>query len=530
MSIPTLRAPKVKPLTDREIRLAKPKEKIYRLSDGAGLAIKVLTSGSKSWEYRFVNPETGKYDTMIIGSYPEISLSQAREIHQDLRSLVALGVNPKTKNRETNFKNVFELWWLRWSETKSEKYAKQVKNAIERNCMSVLGRLDMNDIKPAHIAKALQPFEDRGVLEYLHRARSALNQVFSFALARGICEINPVMMVTRDAFKRPKSKNHRSLEPENLYQIVEFFDHKGVSEVTRLCTEFILRNILRIQEACEATWNEIDFHKKIFTIPEKRMKMRREHIIPLSKQSIEILKRLKAEYPHSKYIFPGAGKNGYINKETPRIAINRAGVDTTIHGFRHLASTILNESLLFKPDIIEAALAHSGKDQIRAVYNKAQYVEKRRELMQWWSDFIDKCDNEENNKKALADMFKKHSIRKEEEPIKVEKKVDKEPKETEMLLTDNLLKNCAKLTILGYQDDDLILGFYVESKENTAMPYIIEISKRDLTFKRMKELIFKNLPDFFEGTDATIKKVTLVTVSKDKKDINLSINIENNFN
>lgn len=397
------RASRIKPLSDTEIRNAKPKDKMYRLYDGKGLCLRIMKTGSKHWEFRFKNPDTLKDDTVIIGEYPYLSLSQAREIHQDMRSLVEQGINPKLKDSSTSFKAVFDMWWLRWSETKSTKYANQVKNAIERNCMATLGRLDMNEIKPAHIAMALQPFEDRGVLEYLHRTRSALNQMFSFALARGICEINPVMMVTRDAFKRPKPENHRSLDPKDLYQIVEFFDHKGVSEVTRLCTEFILRNILRVQEACEATWDEIDFHKKTFTIPEKRMKMRREHIIPLSEQSIEILKRLKAEYPHSKYIFPGSGKNGYINKETTRIAINRAGVDTTIHGFRHLASTILNESLLFKPDVIESALAHSSRDQIRAIYNKAQYIEQRRELMQWWSDFIDKCDTKENNERALKE-------------------------------------------------------------------------------------------------------------------------------
>lgn len=397
------RASRIKPLSDTEIKNAKPKNKMYRLYDGKGLCLCIMKTGSKHWEFRFKNPDTLKDDTIIIGEYPYLSLSQAREIHQDMRSLVEQGINPKLRGGSTIFRAVFDIWWLRWSETKSERYANQVRNAIEKNCMKTLGNLDMGDIKPSHIALALQPFEDRGVLEYLHRTRSALNQMFSFALARGICEINPVMMVTRDAFKRPKPENHRSLNPKNLYQIVEFFDHKGVSEVTRLCIEFILRNILRVQEACEARWHEIDSKNKIFTIPENRMKMRREHIIPLSKQSIEILEKLKLEHPRSEYIFVGSGKNGYINKETPRIAINRAGVNTTIHGFRHLASTILNESLLFKPDIIESALAHSGRDQIRAVYNKAQYIEERREMMQWWSGFIDKCDTKENNERALKE-------------------------------------------------------------------------------------------------------------------------------
>lgn len=397
------RASRIKPLNNTEVKNAKPKDKTYRLYDGKGLCIRITKSGSKYWEYRFKNPDTHKDDTIVIGEYPFITLAKAREIHQELRSQVAMGVNPKNQTNDTNFKKVFNIWWGRWSESRSKKYAQQVKNAIEKNCMSTLGKMDMNEIKPAHIAMALQPFEDRGVLEYLHRTRSALNQLFAFALARGICEINPVMMVTRDAFKRPKSKNHRSLKPDELYQIVGFFDLPRVSEVTRFCVEFILRNMLRIQEACEATWDEVDFEQRTLTIPAHRMKMRREHIVPLSDQSIAILKKLRAMYPESDYIFVGSGKNAHINKETPRIAINRAGVDTTIHGFRHLASTILNESLLFHPDVIESALAHSGRNQIRAVYNKAQYIQQRRELLQWWSDFIDKCDTKENNEKALKE-------------------------------------------------------------------------------------------------------------------------------
>lgn len=401
MNKPILRASKVKPLTDREIKTAKPKDKMYQLSDGAGLAIKVLPSGSKSWEYRYVNPETLKYDTMIIGSYPELSLSQAREIHNDYRSQVASGINPKHKKANNDFTSVFEVWWQRWQETRSDKYALQVKRAIENNCMPVLGKMDIKDIKPIHIAQSLQPFEDRGVLEYLHRTRSALNQMFQFCASRGLCEINPVMMVTREAFKRPQSSQHRSLDIREVYQLVDFIGTTNCTLSTKYCIEFILRNISRVQEAAQAKWEEIDTEKWIWTIPAKRMKMRREHVIPLSRQSMLILKRLKDEYPDSKYIFASEGPNGHINKETPRIALNKAGVDTTIHGFRHLASTILNETLLFKPDVIEVALAHVGKDQIRATYNNAQYTEKRREMMQWWSDFIDMCDTERNNLKAL---------------------------------------------------------------------------------------------------------------------------------
>lgn len=395
------RASRIKPLSDTEIKNAKPKDKTYRLYDGKGLCVRISKSGSKHWEYRFKNPSTEKEDTLIIGEYPFVTLSQARLIHTDLVAKVANGINPKESSDSQLFRDVFETWWQRWQETRSEKYAIQVKRAIENNCMAVLGRMDIKDIKPIHITQSLQPFEDRGVLEYLHRTRSALNQMFQFCASRGLCEINPVMMVTREAFKRPKSSQHRSLDIRELYQLVDFIGITNCAPSTKYCIEFILRNISRVQEAAQAKWEEIDTEKWIWTIPAKRMKMRREHVVPLSRQSIEILKKLKAEHPDSKYIFASEGPNGHINKETPRIALNKAGIDTTIHGFRHLASTILNETLLFKPDVIEVALAHVGKDQIRATYNNAQYTEKRREMMQWWSDFIDMCDTERNNLKAL---------------------------------------------------------------------------------------------------------------------------------
>ncbi len=306
-----------------------------------------------------------------------------------------------SKKDAITFGVVFYEWFEKWKLLVVPTTAKRALSAVEKDCFPVLQNLEISKIRPRDIVLALDPLDKRCSYETLKKVKSSLKLCFDYAIARGLCEMNPVMMVTREAFKRPQSSQHRSLDIREVYQIVDFIGTTNCTPSTKYCIEFILRNISRVQEAAQATWSEIDTEKWIWTIPAKRMKMRREHVIPLSCQSMLILKKQKEEYPDSKYIFASEGPNGHINKETPRIALNKAGIDTTIHGFRHLASTILNETLLFKPDVIEVALAHVGKDQIRATYNNAQYTEKRREMMQWWSDFIDMCDTERNNLKAL---------------------------------------------------------------------------------------------------------------------------------
>ncbi|WP_269845029.1 tyrosine-type recombinase/integrase [Wohlfahrtiimonas populi] len=378
---------------------AKPKPRAYKLFDGNGLILAVYPTGKKVWRLDYYDLNR-KRKTYTIGDAQYISLADARKKRDELKGNLKNDQSISKKDAIT-FGVVFYEWFEKWKLLVVPTTAKRALSAVEKDCFPVLQNLEISKIRPRDIVLALDPLDKRCSYETLKKVKSSLKLCFDYAIARGLCEMNPVMMVTREAFKRPQSSQHRSLDIREVYQIVDFIGTTNCTPSTKYCIEFILRNISRVQEAAQATWSEIDTEKWIWTIPAKRMKMRREHVIPLSCQSMLILKKQKEEYPDSKYIFASEGPNGHINKETPRIALNKAGIDTTIHGFRHLASTILNETLLFKPDVIEVALAHVGKDQIRATYNNAQYTEKRREMMQWWSDFIDMCDTERNNLKAL---------------------------------------------------------------------------------------------------------------------------------
>lgn len=395
----------VKILTEIKIKNAKAKDKLYRLFDGNGLCLKITSKNKKIWEYRYKNPDTLKDDTLALGDYPSLSLSDARQLHQTKRADVLKGINPKRTNEHLSFPFVFQQWWNTWSMTKSEKYAKQVYNAINNNCMAVLAPLKINEIEVQHLVRALQPFEDRNALEYLHRTKTGLNQLFDFAISRGLCNYNPAMMISRKAFKSHQSTHHKSIGQKQIYKLFDFFQSEEHSITTRLCTELTLRSITRIQESCKAQWSEIDFHNKLWIIPAERMKMSREHIIPLTPQMITIFQKMYNISRDLPFVFPSLNLETHICLETPRTAIQRFGIDSTIHGFRHLASTLLNESGLFRPDVIEASLAHQDKNSIRATYNKAQYLNERRELFKWWNDFLDHCTTLEDNKSAITALL-----------------------------------------------------------------------------------------------------------------------------
>lgn len=392
-------------LTEIQIKNAKAKEKLYRLFDGEGLCLKVTTSNKKIWEYRFKNPDTLKEDTLVLGNYPTLSLAEVRKIHQIKRADVLKGINPKRNEDDLLFPFVFQQWWNIWSMTKSDKYAKQVYNAIDKNCMNVLAHIRIDQIKVKHIVKALQPFEDRGALEYLHRTKSALNQLFDFAISRGLCEHNPSRVIVRSTFKTHISTHHRSPSQKQIYRLFAFFEDERYSIITRLCTELTLRTFTRIQETSQIRWSEINFEKNTWTIPASRMKMRNEQVIPLTTQMLSIFEKMYDISKDLPYVFPGRDLDKHINKETPRTAIQGYGIDSTIHGFRHLASTLLNESGLFRADVIEACLSHKDKNKIRAIYNKAKYLTERRALLEWWNTMLDQCSNRNSNIETINKLL-----------------------------------------------------------------------------------------------------------------------------
>lgn len=393
-------------LTLKEIKDAKPREKLYKLTDGMGLYLAVLPSGKKVWRFDYVDPNK-KRKTKTIGDNDIVHRDEARRLVLDYRERLQNGLD--LEEREVNsssFASVFKDWKQRWKVNVSVKHYNKIVNGINKNCLSTLADMDMQDIKPKDIVRALSGFEERGALENLLTVKSGLNQVFDFAVARGICEFNPVKMVSNSAFQKRKPKQQRHLKPSEIYQLNHFFNDKRFNYSLRACAKFTLLTMVRVGNSAKAKWKDIDLENKIWVVPADEMKMkdRADHVVPLSTQVIEILKVMKELSFDLDYVFPDYRFTTHINSQNINMAFKRAKIDSTAHGMRHLSSTLLNESQKFSNDLIEQALAHIDNNQIRAAYNNATYIEARRELMQFLADFIDLCDSKDNNEKALRDI------------------------------------------------------------------------------------------------------------------------------
>lgn len=384
-----------KRLTHTQVSSAKPKDRLYRLYDGGGLCLKVTTAGAKVWEYRFKNPDTDKDDTYIIGNYEDITLAEARDKHYELRKSVLMGINPKNKNTDKSFMSIYKIWFSRWCEDVSESHSSDSKSLIERYAMKYLSHMNIDDIKPTHIVSILRDVEKSGSLSQIRRLKSRLNQIFRFAISSGLCETNPTSLITLDIFKKHSERSHPSLPLNEIYLLNDLFRDESINVTIRSAIEMLLRSTLRLQEVTLMRFDYIN--DDIIVIPAEIMKNKEEHIVPIVPQIQAIIDKQKNSTP---FIFP-LNEREPLKKHTPNRTLAQKNISSTIHGFRHLASTILNESLLFHPDIIEASLAHKDRNKIRGTYNLAKYIEKRRELLQWWSDFIDKCDTKENNEEAL---------------------------------------------------------------------------------------------------------------------------------
>lgn len=400
----------VKPLSEARIKSAKAQDKLYRIFDGDGLCLKILKSGNKVWEYRYKSPVNLKDDTFIIGPYPEISLAEARQIHREKRSLVISGIDPKFHEDDAKtFKEIFNEWYKVWGPTKNKKYAEQSRRYIQDNSMRRIGGIKVDELTVKDISSAIQPFIKNGTLETAKRMKSVIAQAIDYAISKGLLETNPARVLsTRSFMPANKPRNHhRSLDVDQIYLMNEYFDHMVRSRIVKNLVELLFRTLARAQEICKAKWEYVDFENRLLIISPEIMKKSNEHIIPLSDQAFKIIEEMKAITGDSRYIFPkmGKGKKPHISVETPTRSLTSHNIPTTTHGFRSLASTVLYSTLEYHkmPDIvIEECLAHQDTNTVRAIYNRSKYIDQKRKIFQFWSDFVDSCDTEENNKKVLA--------------------------------------------------------------------------------------------------------------------------------
>lgn len=380
----------VKPLNQTQIIAAKPKDKMYKINDGDGLSLWIYPTGRKVWRLDYTRKDK-KRDTIIIGRFPDIGLADARRNRDELRAMIARGENPKHKNDSAEFfglAHVAKMWLDRHATNVTENYAYRIKNNLELNIFPKLGSRDIRDIRPIDIVMALTPIEERGALDQLNRAKRILRTVYEFAISRGMCEINPVASIGNNAFAKPKRTNYRALKPEDLPLLVKALQHSRMTKVVTYCLWMQLFTLTRPSEVSGAVWSELNLDGALWVIPPERMKMNKEHIIPLSHQAVMMLREIQDLGLSKEFVFPGRDYQRPINRESARMALNRLGLDTTAHGLRALASTTLNESGLFRSDVVEAALAHVDQDKVRAAYNRAEYLKERREMLQWWADLI----------------------------------------------------------------------------------------------------------------------------------------------
>ncbi|MBZ1874008.1 tyrosine-type recombinase/integrase [Klebsiella pneumoniae] len=384
-------------LNARQVDAAKPKEKAYKLADGAGLYLEVVPSGSRYWrmKYRF----NGKEKRMAFGVYPAVSLAQARALRDEAKKKLAEGIDPSFAKKEeklvrdVRLHNTFQAVALEWHGTKvsrwSAGYASDIIEAFNKDIFPYIGQQPVNEIKPLVLLNVLRRMESRGATEKAKKVRQRCSEVFRYAIVTGRAEYNPAADLT-SAMSGHESKHYPFLTVEELPDFFKALSGYTGSPLIVLAARLLILTGVRTGELRGAFWSEFDLEKAVWEIPAERMKMKRPHLVPLSTQALEIVQQLK--------VMSGQYPLVFLGRNDPRKTMSEASINqvfkrigytgkVTGHGFRHTMSTILHEEG-FNTAWIETQLAHLDKNAIRGTYNHAQYMEGRREMMQWYSDYL----------------------------------------------------------------------------------------------------------------------------------------------
>ena len=393
------------PLNDTKVRAlyskAQKGEKVGKEADGGGL---ILLNG-KYWRlcYRF----GGKQKTLALGVYPIVSLLLARRGRDEAKTLLAQGIDPSEKRKEDKqkvqqedkeqtltFRAVAMDYFKRKLTDRRELYKKQTLARFENQIFPFMGDIPISQLKPTHILEGLREVEERGSIDMAHRLASLIRQVCRYAVAAGYAEFNAAAELTAAMTPKPKATPRAAiLNPEKIGQLLRDIDEFPCTISVKYALKLMPYLFVRSQELRNAHWDEFDFDNALWHIPAERMKMKSAHVVPLARQVMALLKELREWNGHSDLLFPSnRSKTRAITSEGLIRALRNMEYEKDemcIHGFRSIASTLLNESGKYRPDVIEAALAHSEKNQVRAAYNRAEYIEERRILMQDWADMLD---------------------------------------------------------------------------------------------------------------------------------------------
>lgn len=390
-------------LSDMKVKAAKGREKPYKLTDEKSLHLLVNPSGTKLWRmsYRFL----GKQKTLAIGSYPDVSLSNARERRDEARKLLANGFDPSEVKKAKKAScldraaNSFEIVARRWHhkcESKwSASYTKKVIQLLQRDVFPWLGSKPVADLEAPDFLAVARRLEARGIVDTAHRSMQICGQVMRFAVAEGLIRRDPVVDL-RGALQSVKTEHMASTtDPIRVGEILRMFDAFTGSYQVMQALKLAPLVFTRPGELRQAKWKDIDLDAALWSIPAEAMKMREPHFVPLSSQAVAILRDMEPFSGHLEYVFPGGrDPKRPMSDAALNAAMRRLGIDTqnelTGHGFRAMARTILHEKMNYAPEIIEVQLAHKAPGPLGAAYARAKFIEQRKEMMQVWADYLEK--------------------------------------------------------------------------------------------------------------------------------------------
>jgi integrase len=384
-------------LNNTQVKNLKPKDKLYRIADSNGLAIEVNPNGSKLWRYRyrFYNKAT----MMTLWSYPKVSLLDARQARDNNKQLLKKGVNPQQTRAQSlgtnpTFKDMFKSWYNIKIDGWTEGYAEDTMQRANNYLMPIIGNTPIGAIKTPVMRDLLLRIQDKGLLDMILKVKGIASGVFSFSVGMGFIDVNPVRDLPNDIFKKKPNKHYATItDPKEIGWLLNKLEqHQGSFEVH---SALLLAPHLFVRpgELTGLLWSEVDFDAKLIRISAKRMKMEKQHIVPMSKQVLKVLQNLSNVNSDSEYVFPSQrDRSVSITTASLLASIRRLDIGKdkfTTHGFRHMASTRLNE-LGYRGDLIELQLAHTQSNKVRAAYNHAEYLDERRDMIQAWSDYLDK--------------------------------------------------------------------------------------------------------------------------------------------
>lgn len=401
------------PLSDTAVRQSKPKDKPFTLNDSDGLALYVSPNGTKAWHFRF--SWHGKKPRISLGTYPELTLREARELRDKARSLVAKGIDPRADRRQSQYEagarveNTFEAVANRWHSFKAQRLtdakkgsAAQSRRYLDKDLIPALGKYPIADIKRADVLKTVRSIEGRGALHVAEKCRGWLNEIFRYAIAEGVSEINPAADIDIVAAVQPPVQHNPYLKREEVGEFLQKVRASKMSVLTSSAIRLMMLTGVRTIEVRNASPGQFDLDGAIWRIPPEGVKQLRSrvrtesgeiphYLVPLSRQAVDLVRQVLQITGRCKLLFTGRNNPSQIMSEnTINVAIKRLGYQSKLtgHGIRGTISTALNE-MGYRGEWIEAQLSHADPNKVRGSYNHAEYVEQRREMMQDWADYID---------------------------------------------------------------------------------------------------------------------------------------------